>query len=130
MPRVVHFEIHADQTARAVDFYETVFGWTFRKWDTSTEYWHITTGPPDEAGINGGLIRRGQSVSSESVTAYVCTVKVENLEGVLNLVREAGGRVVTGSFPIPGIGWMAYCKDTEGNHFGIIQPLASAGEVS
>jgi predicted enzyme related to lactoylglutathione lyase len=23
--------------------------------------------------------------------------------------------------PIPGVGWLAYCKDTEGNVFGIMQ---------
>jgi predicted enzyme related to lactoylglutathione lyase len=23
--------------------------------------------------------------------------------------------------PIPGMGWLAYCKDTEGNIFGMMQ---------
>ena len=23
---------------------------------------------------------------------------------------------------MPGVGWMAYCKDTEGNTFGLMQP--------
>jgi predicted enzyme related to lactoylglutathione lyase len=28
--------------------------------------------------------------------------------------------------PIPGIGWFACCKDTEGNQFGIMQSDTSA----
>jgi hypothetical protein len=32
MPRVVHFEIYADNPERAIRFYETVFGWQVHKW--------------------------------------------------------------------------------------------------
>jgi hypothetical protein len=28
--------------------------------------------------------------------------------------------------PIPGIGWLAYCKDTEGHIFGIMHPDPAA----
>ena len=33
MPRVVHFEIPADDLGRAQRFYGDVFGWQFQKWD-------------------------------------------------------------------------------------------------
>jgi predicted enzyme related to lactoylglutathione lyase len=26
---------------------------------------------------------------------------------------------------LPGVGWLAYCSDTEGNVFGMLQPPAS-----
>jgi predicted enzyme related to lactoylglutathione lyase len=29
--------------------------------------------------------------------------------------------------PIPGMGWLAYCKDTEGNIFGMMQNDPNAG---
>jgi predicted enzyme related to lactoylglutathione lyase len=29
--------------------------------------------------------------------------------------------------PIPGVGWLAYCKDTEGNIFGLMQADPKAG---
>ncbi|MCX6616302.1 MAG: VOC family protein, partial [Acidobacteria bacterium] len=45
MPRVVHFEIAADNMERAAEFYEQVFGWKFQKWSGPQEYWLITTGP-------------------------------------------------------------------------------------
>ncbi len=41
MSRVVHFEIPADDPARAVKFYEKVFGWKFQKWEGPMEYWLV-----------------------------------------------------------------------------------------
>jgi hypothetical protein len=38
----------------------------------------------------------------------------------------AGGTVALAKMPIPGIGWLAYCKDTEGNIFGMMQRDGSA----
>jgi hypothetical protein len=32
VPRVIHFEIPADDPRRAVKFYEKVFGWRIDKW--------------------------------------------------------------------------------------------------
>ncbi|MGZ7164485.1 MAG: VOC family protein, partial [Halobacteriota archaeon] len=42
MPKVVHFELPADDTKRAVAFYEKVFGWAITKWEGPNEYWLIT----------------------------------------------------------------------------------------
>ena len=55
MPRPVHFEIPAENPQRAMQFYETLFGWKFQKWDGPMDYWIITTGQPGEPGIDGGL---------------------------------------------------------------------------
>ena len=38
MPRVIHFEIHAEDPERAVTFYQRVFGWTCTKWSGPVEY--------------------------------------------------------------------------------------------
>jgi predicted enzyme related to lactoylglutathione lyase len=35
-------------------------------------------------------------------------------------VREIGGEAGEG-MPVPGMGWFAQCKDTEGNEFGLWQ---------
>ena len=58
MPKVIHFEIHAGDPKRAMTFYKAVFGWEFTAWDGPEDYWVIRTGPKDEPGIDGGLIRR------------------------------------------------------------------------
>jgi hypothetical protein len=39
MNRVVHFEISADNVARAVEFYSKVFDWKIEQWESSEEYW-------------------------------------------------------------------------------------------
>ena len=32
MPRPIHFEIHAENPERAMQFYRTLFGWEFNQW--------------------------------------------------------------------------------------------------
>jgi len=121
MPRVVHFEIHAADPDRAVNFYKTLFGWEFQKWEGPMEYWLITTGPNEQPGINGGLVRRQGEIDGQAVIAYVCTVDVENLDASVEKAVNNGGQIALPKMPIPGMGWLAYCKDTEGNIFGMMQ---------
>jgi len=126
MPRVVHFEIPVDDPDRAVNFYKEVFGWEINKYEGPTDYWLITTGPEGEPGINGGMMRREAERDGPSPTAYVCTVDVPSVDEYMTKVTEKGGTVTTPKMPIPGVGWFAYCKDTEGNQFGIMQSDESA----
>ena len=126
MPRVVHFEIHAGDPDRAVNFYKTLFGWTFQKWEGPMDYWLVTTGPDSQPGINGGLIRRQGEIDGQAVIAYVCTVDVANVDESTQTATSNSAQVVVPKMPIPGVGWLVYCKDTEGNIFGMMQNDPSA----
>jgi predicted enzyme related to lactoylglutathione lyase len=126
MPRVVHFEIHAGNPGRAVEFYNKLFGWEFTKWEGPMPYWLIKTGPDGQPGINGGLLPRQGVIDGQAVIAYVCTVDVSSVDEYLAKAQAAGGTVALPKMPIPGVGWLAYCKDTEGNIFGMMQPDAKA----
>ncbi|HEX2270438.1 MAG TPA: VOC family protein [Pyrinomonadaceae bacterium] len=126
MPRVVHFEIHAADPERAVNFYRSLFDWQFQKWEGPMDYWVVTTGPDDQPGINGGLIRRQGEIDGQAVIAYVCTVDVADVDASANAATSNGGQVVVPKMPIPGVGWLVYCKDTEGNIFGMMQADANA----
>ncbi len=117
MPKVVHFELPADNTKRAVEFYQKVFGWTITNWEGPNEYWLITAGPDDEPGINGAITPRNMT---DQVTTD--TVAVESVDDSIKKIEEAGGTVVMSKQVIPSVGYIAYCKDTEGNLFGILQP--------
>ena len=120
MPRPVHFEIHADQPTRAIAFYEALFGWTFTAWGGGgMQYWLVTTGPDGEPGINGGLIQRRGTIDGTAVIAYVCTIGVTSVDDTLARGQALGGTIALPKMPIPGVGWLAYLKDTEGNIFGI-----------
>lgn len=122
MNRVVHFEIHAENPERAITFYSTCFDWAFQKWDGPMDYWLVRTGDPKEPGIDGGLMRRQGVIDGQAVIAYPCIVQVEKIDEMLQKVQSAGGTIVVSTMPIPGVGWLFYAKDTEGNIFGVMQP--------
>ena len=117
MSKVIHFELPADDPTRAIAFYEKVFGWTINKWEGPMDYWLITAGPDDEPGINGAITPR---MMPEQVTTD--TISVESVDESVKKIEEAGGRVTLPKRVIPGIGYIAYCTDTEGNVFGVLEP--------
>ena len=127
MPRITHFEIHADDTDRAARFYTELFGWQFTRWGGPVDYTMITTGPEGTLGINGGLMKRQHPLGgNDGVIAYVCCLDVDNLDKYVARGLELGGSVALPKMPIPGAGWLAYLKDTEGNVFGMMQPDKTA----
>lgn len=121
MSRVMHFEIHADNPERAIKFYSNVFGWKFTSWPGPEDYWLVQTGKKDEPGIDGGLIKRRGTIDGTAVIAYVCTIGTNNVDDSIARIINNGGENVVPKMPIPTVGWLAYCKDTEGNIFGIMQ---------
>lgn len=123
MPRVVHFEIPTDDPARAAKFYGEVFGWNIQKWEGNQEYWLAMTGDEDQRGINGGLMKR---TDFPNFTSVVNTIEVPDVDEFANAVATHGGQIVMPKFAIPGIGYLAYCQDTEGNTFGIMQGDSTA----
>lgn len=140
MNRVVHFEIHADDLDRAQKFYESVFGWTFQQLGTEYGgYRTIMTGPnmseligkpltPENIGIDGGMIKRQgpRPAADAPVHGYVCVVGVQNIDQTITKIEAAGGVLALAKIMIPNVGWVAYYKDTEGNIFGIIEPVIPA----
>ena len=127
MPRPIHFEIHAENTERAIKFYRDLFGWEFNQWGKEP-YWLIKTGDKGTPGIDGGLMpRKGPGPAGmQPVNAFVCTVDVASCDATAKRVAEVGGAVVVPKMPIPTVGWLAYAKDTEGNTFGFMQMDANA----
>jgi uncharacterized protein len=121
MARVVHFELGAHDPERAVQFYEKVFGWKINKWEGEFDYWLVTTGEQGTPGIDGAILRRDAKMPE-----VVNTIDVESLDDSLAQVTANGGTVVTPRQTLPGIGYFAYCQDTEGNTFGMMQSDPSA----
>ena len=123
--RVVHFDIYVDDVDRAVAFYQTVFGWTIQKVEWM-DYWLIKTGE-GEPGIDGGLGKRTSPTQGDIPQfGYTCTVDVEDVNVTFESALTAGGTEVHRPGPIPGVGYMAYVRDTEGNHLGLMQRDPSA----
>jgi len=126
MSRVIHFEIHAEDPQRAVNFYQHIFDWQINKWEGPADYWIITTGPATEPGIDGAILQRPQPINGDAVTAYVCTIDVPSVDEAIANITSNGGTIALPKMAIPHVGWVAYAKDTEGNIFGFMQSDHSA----
>src|SRR5262245_53024846 len=92
VPRVIHFEVHAENPERAIGFYQNVLGWQFTKWDGPADYWLIQTGT-DAPGIDGGMVRRQGTIDGQAVIAYVCTVDVPSVDDYTAKVQAHGGTI-------------------------------------
>lgn len=120
MNKVVHFEVPAEDMARAKKFYEEAFGWSLMSWDP--KYFIATTGPtepqkgPSEPGfINGGIAERMADV----FTAPTIVMGADDIDEAVRKVEVAGGSLVTPKYPIGEMGFYARVKDSEGNIVGI-----------
>ena len=116
MSRVTHFELPADDPERSIRFYEKAFGWKVSKWDGPVEYWLISTGDDSEPGIHGGLAQR-----ATPQTGVELTLEIQDLDAAVTRVIDQGGKLLRPRAAVPGIGWMAYIQDTEGNIFGLME---------
>jgi uncharacterized protein len=126
---VVHFEIPADQPDRAAKFYRELFGWDIKSAGPAgaegIEYWMVKTvagkGWPEAPGVNGGLMRR--MFPGQAIVNYI---GVEDVDGFTRKAERLGAKVLMTKMPVPGMGWFAQLKDTEGNVFAIWQPDSAA----
>jgi uncharacterized protein len=125
MGRLSHFEITADDSDRAAEFYRKAFGWEFKDWGGPFKYLLATTGPKDQIGIDGAIMPR-----HDTKQAVINTISVDSLEEGARAVANAGGKVLTDRDAVPGQGFFAYCRDTEGNVFGIFQADPTAGQAA
>jgi len=74
MPRIVWFEIPADDPARAKKFYNSLFGWKIEKFPGVMDYWHIDTGSGDRTRDGGLMLRKHPE---QPVTNYVAVESVD-----------------------------------------------------
>ena len=120
MNKVVHFEVPADDLARAKEFYSNVFSWQLQDVPeasyvmANTVHVDPVTYKPTEVGINGGMLLRNEHVKSP-----VITIEVESIDDHLKKIEEAGGKVVAPKTSVMDMGFSAYIKDTEGNIIGL-----------
>jgi uncharacterized protein len=130
MDKVVHFEIPADDAARAKEFYRSCFDWELDDADMGggNIYTSLITTPVDQqtrqptepGGINGGLFTR----SADAPSQPVITIGVDAIDDALKKVEAGGGSVVQPRTEIPNMGAFAYFQDTEGNVIGLWENFA------
>lgn len=128
--RVIHFEIHASEPERAIEFYTSIFDWKISKWGEQ-DYWIIDTGIEKTkkvspiGGINGGLLPASKEASKGTLmNSFVCTVTVDGFDETSTKILSSGGTLAVEKMDMKGVGFIGYFGDTEGNVFGILQPEA------
>ena len=122
MDKVVHFEVPADDLARAKKFYTDVFGW--RLVDVpQMNYTLAYTAEVDEkqmlkvpGTINGGMTKR-----SAIITGPTFSIDVKNIDEAMQKVERAGGAIIKDKTVVGSMGFVAYFKDTEGNVLSLWQ---------
>jgi predicted enzyme related to lactoylglutathione lyase len=115
MPRMMHFEIAAQDVEKLQHFYTKTFDWKFRKIRAPIEYWKIRTGDGSEPGIDGGIFRKSPLMGAHNV------IGVHVLEDYTTLIKKNGGSIIVPRIRIPGIGRIAVFRDPEGNEFGLLE---------
>jgi predicted enzyme related to lactoylglutathione lyase len=120
---IIHFEIPADDVARAKAFYEKTFGWKIKAFPMppGDEYFSVITRKEREPGINGGLMAR--KMPGQPFTNYV---SVKSIDAMSEAIQANGGAIALPKQEIgPGMGWIAAFTDPEGNLLGLHQMAAA-----
>jgi predicted enzyme related to lactoylglutathione lyase len=115
MAKVVHFEIPAENPKETVDFFTAVFGWKFSKWGDN-EYYLTESGPADEPGIEGAIMKRNHPDQP-----VVNTIEVRDIESAMAAVEDNGGEIVVPLQEVPGVGKHCYFKDPSGYIHGALE---------
>jgi hypothetical protein len=117
MSKIVHFEVPADDTARAKEFWGTLFGVEFQQYEGPVEY-HMFQNEDKQTG--GGIYPR-----QEGEKGLITYFAVEDIDAASKKVQELGGTAEEKA-PVPSMGWYARAEDTEGNSFSLWQSDPSA----
>jgi predicted enzyme related to lactoylglutathione lyase len=115
MPTIIHFDIPAEDLERARKFYEQLFGWKIEQPPGPLPYYLIeTTDLEGKPGVGGGMGQRQNP--DEQITQFF---GVESIDTSIEKVEALGGSVVAPRMTVPGWGYLAVCRDTEQNIFGL-----------
>lgn len=110
--QIIHVEISAKDPQAAGNFYSSMFGW---KVDYNREMDYGMFEPPEVPA--GGFPKiDGKMYNVGTVLIYILT---ENIEGKLDQISKAGGKVVLPRTEIPQMGWFALFNDPTGNLVGL-----------
>jgi uncharacterized protein len=138
---VVHFEIHASEPQKLIDFYSKLLGWQFQSYgDGDQPYWTIDTGEGSirnaagekGLGINGGLTPRQGPRPEIGAEVNGCNivVGVDDVDGLMRRAIELGATEALPATDWPGIGRGGYLLDPDNNVFGLLSPVLSDGRVA
>jgi uncharacterized protein len=131
---VVHFEIHASEPQRLIDFYSQLLGWRFERFG-EWQYWSIVTGEGSIGtdspgmGINGGLaLREGPAPEAGApINGSTIVISVDDVDASFARGLELGAAEAVQPEDLQGVGRVGYLRDPDGNVFGMISEVLADG---
>ena len=109
--QIMHMEIPADDTAKSLEFWSSLFGWQFQPFPGPSEY-HMAR-LTEESGVAITDMEPGK----HGTRVYF---DVDDINTGAARVKELGGESDQ-PMPVPGMGWFSTCRDPHGNDFGLWQ---------
>ena len=108
--KINYIEIPAKDIKQTKVFFESVFGWKFN--DFGPEYSAFS-----DAGINGGLYKSDQIVSTENGSVLIVFYS-KDLKKTRTKIINSGGSIIKPIFSFPG-GQRFHFGDTNGNEYAV-----------
>ncbi len=111
-------EIPVADLDRAQAFYETVLGRKLRRENFGNDTLAVF---PHDKPATGGALQAGASGAARAGTGVRIYLDCSpGIDAVLARVEAAGGQIVGPKSALPpGMGFIAYLRDTEGNEIGL-----------
>ncbi len=120
-----HFAVYVDDIQRAKEFYSKLFGWGFNSYGPG-DFLQINDTTGEHPQPIGALQSRKYSPLSEKIIGFECSIEVENIEHIIEAVKENKGTIIMPKTAIPHVGWLIKFLDTEGNIVCAVQYDANA----
>lgn len=119
---VGHFELPARDPAALGRFYRQAFGWEVERFDWEGPEYVRLRPPGAGAGsrtVGGGLLAAEAAGFEQPL--LVLHLEKGDLEGCLERIKAAGGRVALDPTPVADLGTFARFRDPEGHLLGLWQ---------
>ncbi|MBG6130875.1 putative enzyme related to lactoylglutathione lyase [Aquimarina sp. EL_43] len=118
---VVYFEIPVTDIDRAIQFYKSVFNFTFEREIIDKNEMALFPFEEENTGISGALAK-GEiyKPTNDGVVIYFNT---ENIDKTLKIAIESGGQMLYPKTSNGDLGFVAEFEDSEGNRIALHQPI-------
>jgi uncharacterized protein len=107
-----HIEFYVRDLAKAQQFYEGLFEWTFRSFGDEM----VVFGIGDQH--LGGLVKSDDICDCTKPSIWI---EADLLETYMERAVKLGGKVLSGRSEVPSVGWSCALADPDGNPVGLVQ---------
>jgi uncharacterized protein len=120
----VHLELNTDDTDRAKEFYQQLFGWKYQDWPMGDSmYYGLVTPEPPGGGIQTNPMPHAPS-------QWVPYVSVEDIHDTVARARSAGAEIVVDFMKVGESGELAILRDPSGATLGLWKQTAAAAAAA